>query len=1533
MQFRPYRLALPLAAFLAASLLPRPSIAGDSPARARPAASSPASTRAGTASSAGKGWRIAPPPAWVVRHEAAIAPPGSPGPQPARDGWHALLVDQQRMIDPDDEKTGHYVMLRTLVTDSSGLGTAGRVQVSFDPTYEKVLLHAFAVWRDGHRLDRLANARIELLRREAGLEREALDGRETLLVLLQDVRVGDVVEMSYSVLGHNPVHGPAHDGQLDVAFDMPVDRLFTSVASRSTRRLHVSGVRAGDLPPVRDEGGVQRWEQERSGVAGVQAEDDTPSDYAVYPHVAYTDDADWHEVSDWGVKLFAVDPALGGELEQRLAAWRASGLQGTALVSAALGLVQDEVRYFSASLGENSHRPKVPARTWADRAGDCKDKTALLVAILQRLGFDAKPALVSTTARGSLQDLPPGHGAFDHAIVRLRLDGRTWWLDGTRTDQSTKLETRAAPPVAWALVVAPETRALEAVQAPPPAGPIVRYDHVWDTSDLSKPARLTLTVEVRDATAEAYRGAIAAGHLQELLDNITAHYGTRFPDYHRVGEPVVADDRVENRLSVHLEGEVGLLGDLQDGATTIELYPLRIMDLLATPSQVQRTMPWSYEPASLIVERIRLVLPVDHHLESTLKREVADPHFALTLAGTGTGHERVYDWRFERRNDVVLPSELARFREKIAKARSDNDFSLQMPLYDNERLKARIDAAKPQLDQDPRMRGSDELAERIGQAYGRRVADDLVLARSGLDSRLGRLVQLDRVAQDLLLGEDDAARADLDRLPAEALEGPAAQYTRGLVLFTSGRFADAEQAFRAALDAPRPQAGPARRWMGIAAYHDARLADAVRSFREAVQEEAGDERAISLVWLFLAAQRLDQHGEAAIASFLPVGGDADPTPSSRLLALLRDLAQKIARKESPPGNLTDWGALRDLTESAKKEPRTARERGVQTLYFLAQVADVPGDRSGYQELLRLEAQMHTTAVPEDLCARTELRRAERRAPTALLDEARRTAVAGDRGGAATILQRAIADAPDDADALLALTRVEVDQGHCTAVGPGRRAASLRPDDPAAELLLARAMAPCDGDRALLTRVLGRLIADAHAPDTVRAEALAQRAIMASGAGDFHDDQDEAEVAARASALQDAQAAARLGPTLLLPLEAMFRVHEGRSRFADALADADRMDKLGAPVQVVDLFRGIALHRLARDEESEAALTRSLAVEPGNRTALFNRSQARLEREDLEGALRDAQALVAASPERSDSWGQLKAVRSRMQDYAGAREALDQQIRLRPEAGGFRAQRAELDEALDDLAAAVLDIDRAVELRPGSAEDWTTRARLLWLAGGRDGEILPSCMKALALEDTLPNRAACAFIAFQSGDHDQALVALEALLGRREEMFAKHPGVWFGGIGSAFLGFGRGKDAAPFLRSSLEMAPSWAYGAVFLYLARAQSGDEPGARAELEARRFAKAPLAWPAHLIDYALRRIDDDALRLAAKVDAPGDFAGQACEAAFYMGMRHWIDGDVAGGRRLLAQSVAQCPRAFNESAMARAWLAAGPGATAAAR
>ena len=578
-------------------------------------------------------------------------------------------------------------------------------------------------------------------------------------------------------------------------------------------------------------------------------------------------------------------------------------------------------------------------------------------------------------------------------------------------------------------------------------------------------------------------------------------------------------------------------------------------------------------------------------------------------------------------------------------------------------------------------------------------------------------------------------------------------------------------------------------------------------------------------------------------------------------------------------------------------------------------ASAPSTNPGVRSALDLARQLSESfGAPEEAPPQASATRV----PAAVLDQARRMADAGDRRGASKLLWPAVRVAPDDVDALALLGRVELDQTHCKGLAQVQHAAALSPADPVVGVLLARTSTACGGEPAEAARLVDLWIGDSETPPTARAEALAWRALVEVERGGD----------ALKSAEEDARAALRADDHIQLPWQALFHVHERQDKAEDALADIDRIAAAGAPPQDIALFRGLLAMHFKHYDEAEIELSRTLTIEPGHLIALLSRSRERRFRADLDGALRDARELVANESNNPDYWDTLMQVQFARDDFAGARDAVDQKLRLQPDDAGFWAERAELDGGLGDYEGAVADYDRSLALNAADADAWIDRATPLWRLD-RGSDAVASCLKGLSLSDTPKHRSTCTVVEWQAGDDPRAVETLDRVLARTEGIEVIGSEYWRNNLGMEMLAYGRMKDAAQWLKSSQKEQPS-TYGAVFLYVARALAGEEPAARAELAA--WPKPPeLRWQDHLVDYAVRRIDDDALvRLSTTGDAE-DLPGKACETTFYRGLRHWIDGDTDGGRALLSSAASTCPRTFNETRIARGWLAAGPGAASA--
>src|SRR5208283_3949973 len=70
-------------------------------------------------------------------------------------------------------------------------------QLQFEPRNQLVTLHWIKIRRGDEERDLAVLEKIRLLQREAGLERFMIQGWFTLLLLLEDVRPGDVIESCY----------------------------------------------------------------------------------------------------------------------------------------------------------------------------------------------------------------------------------------------------------------------------------------------------------------------------------------------------------------------------------------------------------------------------------------------------------------------------------------------------------------------------------------------------------------------------------------------------------------------------------------------------------------------------------------------------------------------------------------------------------------------------------------------------------------------------------------------------------------------------------------------------------------------------------------------------------------------------------------------------------------------------------------------------------------------------------------------------------------------------------------------------------------------------------------------------------------------------------------------------------------------------------------------------------------------------------------------------------------------------------------
>lgn len=906
-----------------------------------------AATAAATLRS-GKNWKAGPIPNWVV---APPAPQAGLAPAPSLGSRREELVDFQ--VNHTLQKVQTFVRIRSIALDASALSDVSQPQITFNPAFQTVTIHNATVIRDGRRSERLADARIESMRREQRLEHQVIDGNDTLLLVLNDVRIGEAVEISYTLEGQNPIFEGRISWSMRLAWGTPVELLHNRLIAPAGRKLHTKSLAGNNEPERLTEGPNQVLRAVRHQVAAIPYEPLTPPWIKVYPEIDITDFAGWDEVDAWAQRLFALPQPMPPEVRARAAAFRASGLNNEALLSEVLRFVQDEVRYFSVSLGESSHRPKPPQTTLTDLVGDCKDKVQLFNALLRELGFDARPALVSARRNRGIRDYLPSPDLFDHVISRVDLNGRTWYLDPTINGQGLTLESRARVSFGSTLVIGGSSE-LQTIPEPPPATNRIEFEQAWDLTQPGRPAQLNTLMRAYGYAAEYWRTSLAVVGREKLSQTLTGGFARLLPGLKVAGESEVRDDRAANQFELRQRFEVAEFGQYNRGFIDTEFLALELLEVLTGPAEIRRRSPFLVDQPRLVESRITVTGPGTFNFNSPAPIEVVDRQFRYSVRMEVQGNKATFSRRYERNDDQVPPEALASWREKIVQARQTTVGRLRMPLLDNKVVLPELQKVERRLRSGRGWR-DDSLHDVLTRNEFGRVIDTHALARVPASSELAARMLVSRAEANNLLADFAAARSDADQALAIKPDDNSALETRAVALFGEGKAEEALASF--ARIPPQSRGASVRAWMGQIQLYLGRAAEAESQLRETVASGTGTEREFALIWLYLAAERQGGRGQAAIADYLE-STDAKKLPG----AILRFLT----------GSLTRDALLRQAAEDKKMERLNLAEAH----FFIGQKLLIQGQRDEAMNAFQRVIDTQATPYREVTFARMELQRVQ-----------------------------------------------------------------------------------------------------------------------------------------------------------------------------------------------------------------------------------------------------------------------------------------------------------------------------------------------------------------------------------------------------------------------------------------------------------------------------------------------------------------------------------------------------------------------------
>lgn len=863
--------------------------------------------------------RGAPLPTWA---DVLPLPPAPT--EPTRRALAVRLEDTHLLV---AEKPVILVNVAQQVLDASALGQIGQIAMHFIPQYQRLLLHKVAIVRGDQVIDHTATAQVRFLQREAGLEQGVYSGVITASLLLSDIRVGDTLRLQYSIEGANPIFAGRYAQGVPWQRPIPVQLRRVTLNTPEARPIqwkwNSDGAASTLAPEISTRGGMRRLRFEERDLAAVELEPLLPRGAIPLRWLQFSEFADWGEVARWADGLFPADEPLPPELVPLVQRWLRLPSRSEQ-ASQALQWVQNEIRYYSVSLGESSHRPHAPAEVLRNRYGDCKDKSFLLMRVLQSLGIPARAVLASLASPQGPGKVLASPLAFDHVVVRATIDGRDVYLDPTRLGQRGPVERmgQGLENASVLVVDARETSGLAVVVSPNrreifsnELSEKFRLDAFGADGELETQQQFT------GLTAETLRLTVARLDPPRLQRLLLANLERRYPGVALIGTPEISDEVDQNRLTIRARYKIPKLANPADGNWVMRFAPANMQNTIAVPPSPTRNFALAlpaFPVTVLYSAEMQWPSNVSAVLDPSTQR-ISNAAFSAEVTRSFRGNVAKAALRFEPLTNSVAAKDVPTL---LADAKAmERAVGGAMVVAPNQVKNGGFLGIGRKTLQDNLLARAKATVERTGKAIGggQLAGDDLAQAlclRSEAQIELGN-------GADALKDAQEAVR--------QAPSLGAAWFCQGSANWARGDFAAASSDFGKAL-AFGAGAGDVYYRRGQARFFEGKLEQAADDFaKAAVDRPDANSKAYAQLWQAWTLQRLDR----PLPPELQTAANADPknTWPAPALAMLagqltpEQLVEQIGRKDGDDRELAlaeGWFYIGEY-QLNQKQPEKARD--------------------------------------------------------------------------------------------------------------------------------------------------------------------------------------------------------------------------------------------------------------------------------------------------------------------------------------------------------------------------------------------------------------------------------------------------------------------------------------------------------------------------------------------------------------------------------------------------------------------------------
>ena len=571
-------------------------------------------------------------------------------------GAYYILVDRQ-INQMTKEFYFHYAIK---IVSESGLDDQSEIDIDYDPSYESLTVHSISIVRENAHIDK-TNSEFKFLQREESLDRKIYDGSIDAVSFIEDIRVGDIIEFSYTLKGTNPILKGHFLSSFGMDFSTGIVSFKHRIVTAPDKVIFIKNHNTNTEHERILKNGLINYYWSMTNLDYILADSDVPDWYDPYPWVQISDFSSWNTVIQWAQELFEFDRNSAPDFN-KLVSQIKKEKSVEHQIEKAIHFVQDDIRYLSISNEINSFKPNSPQKVIKQRFGDCKDKAFLLVELLKGLNIEAYPVLLHTERKQSLKDYQPTAYCFNHAAVQFIYHDTTYWIDATISGQRGNFRNIFFPDYRYGLVIDKKQDSLVQINRSNQGESKTSVVEMFSIPDYSSPVEFTVTTTYTGYEADVMRWKIADISRKKLNKLYLEYYSKNYPEIKLKKPFLFKDNQADNIITTTEYYSIENFWDTKqlEKNNSATFHAELLNDRISKPISKQRTMPLLIDhPVNLSIHT-EINLPQDWK-DGTDQIDIDEPYLKYRYRKLCSGNKIELDYLYQTKKDHIESDEIQKY--------------------------------------------------------------------------------------------------------------------------------------------------------------------------------------------------------------------------------------------------------------------------------------------------------------------------------------------------------------------------------------------------------------------------------------------------------------------------------------------------------------------------------------------------------------------------------------------------------------------------------------------------------------------------------------------------------------------------------------------------------------------------------------------------------------------------------------------------------------------------------------------------------